>query len=142
MPSDNNTAVIPPIETPILEDSYQENKINKDEKEEEKELVNDDEKQELDKIFSSPNFDYGIKLIRDLNLEKPLEINTYNLRKTTYLVGIWAQLDCKKYPFNKSEKETIKKVRKLLNLDVLSKNNLYKYVQNYHVHIQQLNRHL
>ena len=44
MPSDNNTAVIPPIETPILEDSYQENKINKDEKEEEKELVNDDEK--------------------------------------------------------------------------------------------------
>ena len=30
MPSDNNTAVIPPIETPILEDSYQENKINKE----------------------------------------------------------------------------------------------------------------
>lgn len=92
-----------------------------------KNLSYDRKKQELDKIFSSPNFEYGIKLIRDLNLEKPLEINTYNLKKTTYLVGIWAQLDCQKYPFNKSEKETIKKVRELLNLDILCKDNLYKY---------------
>ena len=55
MPSDNNTAVIPPIDMPILEDSYQENKINKDEKEEEKELDNHDEKSinELDKDLNS-----------------------------------------------------------------------------------------
>lgn len=92
-----------------------------------KNLSYDRKKQELDKIFSSPNFEYGIKLIRDLNLEKPLEINTYNLKKTTYLVGIWAQLDCQKYPFNKSEKQTIKKVKELLKLDILNKDNLYKY---------------
>lgn len=91
-----------------------------------KDLSYDRKKQELDKIFSSPNFDYGISLIRELSLEKPLEINTYNLKKTTYLVGVWAQLDSN-YQFNKSEKETIKKVKELINLDVLTNDNLYKY---------------
>ena len=65
MPSDNNTAVIPPIETPILEDSYQENKINKDEKEEEKELVNDDEKQELDKNLNSVDDDKNSYILEE-----------------------------------------------------------------------------
>lgn len=91
------------------------------------ELSCDRKKQELDKIFSSNNFDYGIKLIRDLNLEKPLGINTYNVKKTTYLVGIWAQLNPQGYNFNKSEQETIKSVNELLKLDVLSMDNLYKY---------------
>ena len=91
------------------------------------ELSCDRKKQELDKIFASNNFDYGIKLIRDLNLEKPLGINTYNVKKTTYLVGIWAQLNPQGYNFNKSEQETIKSVNELLKLDVLSMDNLYKY---------------
>ena len=68
MPSDNNTAVIPPIETPILEDSYQENKINKDEKEEEKELVNDDEKQELDKNLNSVDDDKNSHILEENKL--------------------------------------------------------------------------
>lgn len=71
MPSDNNTAVIPPIETPILEDSYQENKINKEEKEEEKEeekLVNDDEKQELDKNLNSVDDDKNSYILEENKL--------------------------------------------------------------------------
>ena len=67
MPSDNNTAVIPPLDMPILEDSYQENKINKDEKEEEKELVNDDEKQELDKNLNSVDDDKNSHIIEESN---------------------------------------------------------------------------
>ena len=70
MPSDNNTAVIPPLETPILEDSYQENKINKDEKEEEKELVNDDEKQELDKNLNSVDDDKNSHILEENKLAK------------------------------------------------------------------------
>ena len=65
MPSDNNTAVIPPLDMPILEDSYQENKINKDEKEEEKELVNDDEKQELDKDLDSVDDDKNSYILEE-----------------------------------------------------------------------------
>ena len=49
------------------------------------------------------------------------------LKKTTYLVGIWAQLNAKNYRFNKSEAETIKQVNELLKLDILDKLNLYKY---------------
>ncbi|MGN1352725.1 MAG: hypothetical protein ACI4WF_01525 [Bacilli bacterium] len=65
MPSDNNTAVIPPLDMPILEDSYQENKINKDEKEEEKELVNDDKLQELDKDLDSGDDDKNSYILEE-----------------------------------------------------------------------------
>ena len=67
MPSDNNTAVIPPIDMPILEDSYQENKINKDEKEEEKELDNHDEKSinELDKDLNSVDDDKNSYILEE-----------------------------------------------------------------------------
>ena len=70
MPSDNNTAVIPPLETPILEDSYQENKINKGEKEEEKELDNQDEKSinELDKDLNSVDDDKNYHILEENKL--------------------------------------------------------------------------
>ena len=73
MPSDNNTAVIPPLETPILEDNYQENKINKDEKdeeqEEEQELVNYDENSinELDKDLDSVDDGKNYHIIEESN---------------------------------------------------------------------------
>ena len=63
MPSDNNTAVIPPLDMPILEDSYQENKINKDEKE----LDNQDEKSinELDKDLNSVDDDKNSYILEE-----------------------------------------------------------------------------
>lgn len=83
-------------------------------------------RQELDKIFLSPNMQYGLKLIRDLNLESYLEINVSNLKQTTYVIGIWAQIDNDNYPFTKTEKDTIKKVQMLLKKDILNNYNLYK----------------
>ena len=66
MPSDNNTAVIPPLDMPILEDSYQENKINKDEKE----LDNQDEKSinELDKDLNSVDDDKNSHILEENKL--------------------------------------------------------------------------
>lgn len=92
-----------------------------------KDLSYDRKKSELDKIFASPNFDYGIKLIQELGLEVPLEINTYNLKQTTYLVGVWAQINTDKYNFNKSEIDTIKKVREILKIDEIDILTIYKY---------------
>ena len=86
-------------------------------------------KDELDKIFSSPNVEYGLSLIKELELESCLELsNLKNLVKTTYLIGIWAQLDClDKYPFNSVERDSIIAINELKNRDLLDYNNLYKY---------------
>lgn len=86
-------------------------------------------KEELDKIFSSTNSAYGIRLIKELELEEPLELsNLDKLIPTTYLTGIWAQLDVlDKYSFNNSEKEAITAINELKDKDILNYNNLYKY---------------
>ena len=86
-------------------------------------------KEELDKIFSSTNSAYGIKLIKELGLAEPLELsNLDSLIPTTYLIGIWAQLDVlDKYSFNNTEKESINAINELMNKDILDYNNLYNY---------------
>jgi len=85
-------------------------------------------KEELDKIFASPNVLYGIKLLKALNLDKYLDINIDNVVPTTYLLGIWSQISISdKYNFNAVELDTIKKVKELLNKDILDDYNLYKY---------------
>ena len=86
-------------------------------------------KEELDKIFSSPNSAKGIKLIKELGLDESLELsNLDNLITTTYLIGTWAQLDVlDKYSFNNTEKESIIAINELINKDILEYDNLYKY---------------
>ncbi len=86
-------------------------------------------KEELDKIFSSNNAIKGINLIKELGLDENLELsNISNLVQTTYLIGIWAQLDVlDKYNFNSNEKDSIIKINELLNKDILNYNNLYKF---------------
>ena len=88
-------------------------------------------KEELDKIFTSPNYKNGIQLLLELGLDKELEIP--NLSKvldtnTSSLIGIWSILNVvDKYPFNKNELELIKKVNEALNYDNLNPLILYKY---------------
>lgn len=86
-------------------------------------------KEELDKIFSSKNCNKGIELIIELKLDTELEIpNLKTIVPTTYLDGIWAQLDVlDKYTFNNTQKDTINKIKELLEKDVLNLNNIYKY---------------
>ena len=86
-------------------------------------------KQELDKIFTSKNKEKGIKYLIDLNLTDYLNIN--NLASITPcddLLGIWTQANVDDiYPFSKSEKEQMKKIREFLRLDIYDKYNIYKY---------------
>ncbi len=84
-------------------------------------------KEELEKIFSSPNCKYGLDLIKELELDKVLEINT-DIVITTSSLGMWAQLDVLDiYPFTKNEKEIIKNIKLALKEDILDNNVLYKY---------------
>ena len=85
-------------------------------------------KSELDKIFMSNNASYGVELLKELDICDDLEIyNIDNIKLSTDLVGIWASLDVsEKYPFTKSERELIDKIKLLTNNDLDNKT-LYEY---------------
>ena len=88
-------------------------------------------KMELDKIFTSPNYKNGIKLLLELGLDQELELD--NLEKvldseTISLVGIWSIINFSdKYPFQKNERDLIEDVRKVLPLNNLDPMALYQY---------------
>ncbi len=88
-------------------------------------------KEELDKIFASKNVKYGIKLIKKLGLDKPLELeNIKKLKIVDDIHGIWAQLNVlNKYSFTKQEEQIIFTIEKLLNekTNILDLYIIYKY---------------
>ena len=94
-----------------------------------KELSYFRKKEELEKIFLSSNISKGIELIKELELDKYLELsNLDNLKKTSSIIGIWAQVNVENiYHFSNNEKEHIKNIKELMNKDVLDNYNLYKY---------------
>lgn len=88
-------------------------------------------KMELDKIFTSPNYKKGVKLLLDLGLDEELELS--NLRKvldsdTISLIGIWSILNVvDKYPFNKNELELIRKINQVIDYNHFDPLVLYQY---------------
>lgn len=88
-------------------------------------------KEELDKIFNSPNRDKGIQLLLDFKLDEELEL--YNLDKVLGLdvassIDIWSVLDVSpKYPFHKSELELKNNIHKAMELNNLDPMALYTY---------------
>lgn len=86
-------------------------------------------REELEKIFISPNAKYGVDLIVELGLTEVLELkNIENLVITTNPITMWTQLDVITiYNFSKTEKQTMEKVNELMNLDILDPHNLYNY---------------
>lgn len=86
-------------------------------------------KEELDKIFASPNNIQGLALIQELNLEHDLELTIpKHFISSISPIGIWAQLEIKgSYNFNNSEKETIDKIKKIVNYGIIDNMVLYEY---------------
>lgn len=85
-------------------------------------------KEELDKIFSSPNVKYGVSLLKELNLLDVLDIPKLKyLTNYDNILGIWAFIDEGYYPFTKVEKEQIKNIKEVLELDLNDPYTLYHY---------------
>lgn len=86
-------------------------------------------KSELDKIFMSKNALKGVNLLINLGLDKELEIfNLSDVCISNDLIGVWSSLEVSsKYPFTKSEKELIKKIKYLSEFDNLDNKILYIY---------------
>lgn len=87
----------------------------------------DRKKSELEKIFTSKNVKYGIRLIKEYELEKYLRINLENLIITENINGIWAQIIIdESYNFSKKEKQEINLIKELKEKK-FNKYNLFKY---------------
>jgi len=96
-----------------------------------KDLSYNRKKEELDKIFTSPNYKNGIKLLLELGLDKELELDRLSKvleSNSTSPIGIWAILNVTdKYPFNKNELDFINKINEVLELGNIDNKILYKY---------------
>lgn len=87
----------------------------------------DRKKQELEKILANKNIKYGIRLIKEYELEKYLSINIKDLVVTENINGIWAQiLIDDSYNFTKKEKKEIELIKELKEKK-FNQYNLYKY---------------
>ncbi len=86
-------------------------------------------KDELNKIFASTNIKCGIKLISDLGLDKYLNLNNMkNVKLTTDIIGIWAQLDVLDiFPFTQLEKNNILKLNDIVKRNKIDRYTLYKH---------------
>lgn len=86
-------------------------------------------KQELEKIFSSNNAQYGVNLLIELGLDTVLEIyNLADIKLGNDIIGVWSSLKVsKKYPFTSNEKNIMKKINEAMLCDNLDDMVLYKY---------------
>lgn len=85
-------------------------------------------KHELDKIFASIHAKEGIEILEKLDLLEDLDLENLNkVKDYSNLIGIWAMINSKVYPFTKNEKELIKNINLVNKKDNLNPYILYKY---------------
>lgn len=87
-------------------------------------------KNELDKIFSSPNRDRGIRLLLEFGLQEELDLPNLSSiidSSVNSSIGIWSILNNNKYPFNKNELDLINNINKAKKYNNLDPYILYKY---------------
>jgi len=86
-------------------------------------------KEELNKILMSDNKEYGISLLKELKLLKPLEIKNIDMALLSNdLNGIYAMIDANdKYLFTKNEKSMAKLIRAMFNEKEINNQNMYYY---------------
>lgn len=93
-----------------------------------KKLSYERKKYELDHIFASPHAKEGIELLKELGLLELLDLNNIErVQDYSDIIGIWAMINTNIYPFTNSEKELIKKINQVYQLNNLDKEVLYQY---------------
>lgn len=86
-------------------------------------------KEELDKIFSSPNIEKGISLIKELDLVDILYLKNINkVKKCSQVIGVWTVLKVDDiYPFTRNELKLMKDIRISIKNNPLAFETLYYY---------------
>lgn len=93
-----------------------------------KNLSSSRKKEEINKIFSCVNKEMARVLLISLGIDKYLGIkNLDEIVLCDDIIGIWSQLELlDDYPMSKSEKELIKNIKSMLDMDINSYS-IYKY---------------
>ncbi len=91
-------------------------------------LSNYRKREELDKIFESPNFQKGISLIQKIGMEPYLGCSFDSLVYVPDVVGMWSQVSIvEDYPFSKEEKRKMEILQSLLKESMITDFHLYRY---------------
>lgn len=94
-----------------------------------KDLSINRKKEELEKIFSSPNVDKGVMLIKELGLGDVLYLdNIDKIKPCSQVIGIWTMLDVDDiYPFTRNELNLMRNIRGSIKNNPLLFTSLYYY---------------
>lgn len=93
-----------------------------------KNISHHQKKKELDKMFASSHAKEAIELIKKFDLQDSLDLPSLDrIKDYSDIVGIWAMIDSQAYNFTSNEKELIKDVNIVYDMDNLSSEVLYKY---------------
>ena len=94
-----------------------------------KDLSINRKKEELDKVFSSPNIEKGLSLIKELGLIDALNLTNINkVRPRSQVIGVWTVLEVDDiYPFTRNELKLMKDIRCSIKNNPLSFETLYYY---------------
>ena len=94
-----------------------------------KDLSINRKKEELDKVFSSPNIEKGLSLIKELGLIDVLNLTNINkVRPRSQVIGVWTVLEVDYiYPFTRNELKLMKDIRCSIKNNPLSFETLYYY---------------
>lgn len=90
-------------------------------------LSNERIKEELTKILAKPNFENGLNLLKETGIDKVIGLSYDNIKYTPDILGMWAQIDCKRIDFTKTEKENILKLKSLLRFGKITNHELFNY---------------
>lgn len=89
-------------------------------------LSSDRIKEEISKILLSKNYQKGLDLLKELNIDTDLGLKYNKVKYVSDLLLMWSQID-NNLNFSKNEKITIKKMKEIIKYGRIDNNILFKY---------------
>lgn len=85
-------------------------------------------KEELDKILLSDNFEYGLKLLGNMEILTHLGLSYNKIKKVNDINGMWAQINLQNYlAFTKESRHNINALKEIIMKGKINNETLYEY---------------
>ncbi|MBQ6841138.1 MAG: hypothetical protein IJO63_03385 [Bacilli bacterium] len=84
-------------------------------------------KEELSKILCSEHALRGLQILNKTGIDKVIGLSYNNVVFTSDILGMWAQIDCSKVKFSKTESDNISKIKTLVKIGKIGNFELFNY---------------